>query len=70
MGRLMRGELLSVFEGGTVLQVSGNPGRSECMAAGGLGKSGCFGPSLNHIEYVAADYRIAGELVALFEAPK
>jgi hypothetical protein len=30
----MSGDLLSVFEGAAVLQVSGNPGRSECMAAG------------------------------------
>ena len=43
-GRLVSGDLLSVFEGATVLQISGNPGRSECMAAGGVGKGRCFGP--------------------------
>src|SRR5713101_9727990 len=66
----MRGDLLSVFEGATVLQICGNPGRSECMATGGVGKGGCFGPPLDHVQHVAADHRIAGELVALFEAPE
>jgi len=69
-GRLVRGDLLSMFEGATVLQISGNPGRSECMAAGGIGKGGCFGPPLYHVKHVTADHRIAGELVALFEAPE
>ena len=64
----MRGDLLSVFERATVLQIGGNPGRSERMAAGGVGQRGCFGPSLDHIEHVAAYHGIAGQIVALFEA--
>jgi hypothetical protein len=68
--RLVRGDLLSVFEGATVLQISGNPGRSECMAAGGVGQGGSFGPPLDHIKHITAYHRVAGELAALFEGPE
>jgi hypothetical protein len=52
------------------LQVSRKPSRAKSMTAGGVGEAGSFGPPLDHAKHVTANHRIAGELVALFEAPK
>ena len=66
----MRRNLLGVLQRATVLQISRNPGRAKSVAAGGVGKGGCFGPPLYHVKHVTPYHRIAGELVALFETPK
>ena len=40
--RLMRRNLLGVFERAAVLHVSRNPGRAKCVTAGGVGQGGCL----------------------------
>src|SRR5215472_4556445 len=67
-GRLMRGDLLGVLQGATILQIRGNSGRAKSMTAGGVGQCSSLGPPLDHVEHVAARHRIGSQLVALFEA--
>src|SRR5215469_6911571 len=69
-GRLMRGDLLGMFERAAILQVCGNPGRAKSMATGGIGQGSSLGPPLDHIKHIAARHRIGSQLVALFEAAK
>ena len=69
-GRLMRCDLLSVFERAAVLKIGRNPSRPKSMATGGVGEPGSFGPSLDHVKHVTAYHRIVGELVASFKGPE
>src|SRR5271156_792671 len=66
----MRRNLLSELERPPVLKVSGDPSRAEGVAAGGVGQGGIPGAPLDHVKHVAPRHRIAGELVALANAPK
>ena len=59
-------DLLSVLQRAAVLKVCRNTGCAKSVTARGVGKGGSLGPPLDHVEHVAADHRIAGELVALF----
>src|SRR6516225_9992137 len=55
MGR----ELLRMLQGAAVLEISGNPGRTKSMAAGGVGEPGSFGPPLDHVKHVAPYHHLA-----------
>src|SRR5215469_639585 len=67
-GRLMRGDLLGVLQGATILQIRGNSSGAKSMTTSGVGQGGPLGPPLDHVEHVAARHGISGEFVALFEA--
>jgi len=66
----MRRNLLGMFERATVLKISRNPSRAKSMTAGGIGKGGSLGAAFYHVKHVTAYHRIAGQLVAFFEAPE
>ena len=48
-GRLMGRDCLSIFDRTAIFQVSGNPGRSKRVAAGGIGKTRSYCPTLDHL---------------------
>jgi hypothetical protein len=60
----VRRNLLGVLECATVLKISRNTSCAKSMAAGGVGEAGSFSPPFDHVKYVTAYHRIAGELVA------
>jgi hypothetical protein len=68
--RLMRRNLLRVFECSAVLKISGNTSRAESMAAGGVGQGGLPGAPLDHVENVAPCDGVVGQFVSLANAPK
>jgi hypothetical protein len=40
------------------------------MTTGRVGEAGSFGPALDHVKHIAADHRIARELVAPLKGPE
>jgi hypothetical protein len=68
--RLVRCDLLSVFERAAVLEIGPDSGCPKSMAASGVGEAGGLGPPLDPIEFVTSGQGIGSELVALFEAAK
>src|SRR5260370_750837 len=57
-----------VLERTAVLEVGGDPGGSERVAAGGIGQGSRFGPPFDHLEDVEARHQRAHKLVPLVHA--
>jgi hypothetical protein len=69
-GRLVSRNLLSMFEGSAVLQISCDAGGPKCVATGGVGQGGAGRAPFDHRQDVLPRHRIVSKLVAFPDGPE